>query len=68
MTIEGTKLSVSDEDAPETAETTSQSEPSPRVGEGVGVFRGIILMLLSYALFGFLIWLAWHAWRQSRLH
>ena len=39
-------------------------EPSPEIGEGLGVFRALLLMLILYLAAGFLLWFAWHAWRH----
>jgi len=43
-------------------------ETSAPIGEGVGLFRGLLLMLLFYAALGWALWFAWHAWRQWQAH
>jgi hypothetical protein len=45
-----------------------EEAPAPqtlkRPDEGIGVFRALILTLLSYAALGSAIWIAWHAWQN----
>ena len=44
------------------------AEFSRRAGEGLGVFRALLLMLIFYLASGWAIWFAWHAWRHWRAH
>ena len=37
---------------------------SQGIGEGLGVFRALILMVILYLAAGFLVWFAWHAFRH----
>jgi len=57
----GTEPSVATEETPD-------REPLQRVGEGIGVFRALLLTVLFYVAFGFMIWFAWQAWRHWRAH
>ena len=40
----------------------------PHVGEGLGVFRGLLLMLLLYFAIGILGWFGWNAFRHLHIH
>ena len=47
-------------------ETPARETPVP-VEEGIGVFRGLWLTVLFYLVVAFVIWFAWHAWKQGRV-
>lgn len=49
-------------------EDTCVREYSKPLGEGLGVFRALMLMLIFYFVLGGILWYAWHAWRGSRGH
>ena len=67
MSTEVTKASVAGQDQI-VAEEALEREPSRRIGEGVGVFRALLLTILFYGAFGFLAWFAWHAFQHWRGH
>jgi len=69
MSTEGTKATAAAATkAPAVSEDTQEREVPQHVGEGVGVFRALILTALLYIAFGFLIWFAWNLFRQWRGH
>ena len=68
MSTKGTKVSVAGTEPSVAPEETPDREPSQRIGEGIGVFRGLLLTALLYIAFGFLVWFAWHAWRHWPAH
>ncbi len=68
MSTKGIKASVAGTEPTGAAEEAPNREPLQRVGEGIGVFRALLLNFLFYVAFGFLIWLAWHAWRHWHPH
>ena len=45
---------------------TPEQQPSKRMGEGLGVFRALLLTAIFYVAFGFLAWFAWHAFMNWR--
>lgn len=49
---------------PPPADPEPPVDESCDVGEGLGVFRALFLILIFYAASGLLIWFAWHAWRH----
>ena len=68
MSTKGTDAPVA---APKTivaAEETSEQQPAKRMGEGLGVFRALLLTAIFYIAFGFLAWVAWHAFMNWRAH
>jgi hypothetical protein len=65
MGTEGTKASLAgSNESP--AEEKVERKPAPRTGEGVGVFRALLIMALFYVVFGLLIGLAWYAFQHWR--
>lgn len=50
------------------AEEAPATEPVRRIGEGLGVFRALLLMIMFYAAVGFLAWFGWHAFQHWRGH
>ena len=46
------------------AEQSSERQNSKPMGEGLSVFRGLLIMMLFYIAFGFFIWFAWQALRH----
>jgi len=67
MSTEVTKPTLAEE-TPASAEEAKGTTSSEGLGEGLAVFRALLLMVLSYVVFGFLGWIAWHAFRQWRGH
>ena len=67
MNAQNTKASIP---PPETAakEETCLREVARPAGEGLGVFRAFVLVLIFYFALGGILWYAWHAWRQWRAH
>ena len=61
MNSEHTKPIVASDEMP-------ASEPAKPVNEGVGVFRGLILTALLYALIGGVAWFAFFAWKHWLAH
>jgi hypothetical protein len=49
-------------------EETPVRESSGPIGEGLGVFRALILMVIFYVVSASIIWFAWHAWRHWHTH
>jgi hypothetical protein len=49
-------------------EETPLHEFSKPLGEGLGVFRALMLMLIFYVVLGGILWYASHAWRHWRAH
>ena len=50
------------------ARRATESEHPRSVGEGLGVFRGLLLMLFFYLAIGFLGWLGWNAFMHWHTH
>ncbi len=50
------------------ADERAEAQPSKRVGEGLGVFRALILMSVFYVVLGMLGWLLWHLFRHWHSH
>jgi len=50
------------------AEEATAKGPSERIGEGLGVFRALLLMILFYVAFGILAWYGWHVFHHWRGH
>jgi len=48
-------------------ESSEQQNPT-RLGEGLAVFRALLIMAMFYVAFGFLAWFGWHAFKQWRGH
>jgi len=66
MSTEGTKASIADPRPSDAIEEASESATSQRIGEGLGVFRALILTALFYLALGSLLWGLWQAiayWR-----
>jgi hypothetical protein len=68
MSSEGTKAPLAGTDTSGAAEETERPETRQRPGEGIGVFRALIITALIYAVLGFLIWFAWDAFFHVRGH
>jgi len=68
MSTQGTKRSIANPLSAVTAEVTPERERPRRTGEGVGVFRALLITVLIYAACGFLLWYAWHVFRHWRAH
>jgi hypothetical protein len=64
MSTKGIKAQVAGTEPPVAPDEAPDREPLQRVGEGIGVFRALLLTALFYVAFGFMIWFAWHAWRH----
>lgn len=65
MGTEGTKVSLAGPNE-STAEQKIEQEPSQGMGEGVGVFRALLIMALFYLAFGLSIWFVWHTFQRWR--
>jgi hypothetical protein len=50
------------------AEEQAQRQPPQRMGEGMGVFRGLWFTLLLNLVLALFIWFAWHAFQHWRGH
>jgi len=68
MSTESTKARMADTGAPGAVQETQQSAVSQPMGEGLGVFRALLLTALFYVMFGSLIWFPWHAFTSLRSH
>jgi hypothetical protein len=68
MSTEGTNAPIVAAKTTVAAEQASERQNSKRMGEGLSVFRGLLIMALFYAAFGFLLWFAWHALKHSHSH
>jgi len=66
MSTQGTKDSMAETRAPGAVEETPDSKASRRMGEGLGVFRALLLTALFYISLGFLLWFAWHTFQHWR--
>ena len=66
MSTESTKLPITGEKTAEVEEAPASERPP--VGEGIGVFRALLLTILAYATFGFIAWYAWHVFRHLHWH
>ena len=68
MSTEGNKATAIHPKAPAVPEETRGREATQPADEGVGLFRGLIIMALFYLAFGFLVWFAWTLFSQWRGH
>jgi len=68
MSTDSPDASAAPSEPPESGEETSPRPPSARIDEGLGVFRGLILMLIFYAASALLVWAGWQAWRHWHTH
>ena len=68
MSTESIKACMADSDAPGAVEETPELEAPQPIGEGLGVFRALLLTVLFYIVSGLLVWLAWHAVQLLRGH
>ena len=66
MSTDVTKAPLDGQQATD-ARKVSETE-RPHVGEGLGVFRGLLLTLLFYIAIGVLGWFAWNALRHWHTH
>jgi hypothetical protein len=68
MSTEGTDTPVAAAKTTLIPAASSERQNPPRIGEGLGVFRALLIMVLFYVAFGFLAWFGWHAFKQWRSH
>ena len=68
MSMEGTKASAADPKTEVGPGEASEREPSQPIGEGLGVFRALLITVLFYIAFGFLICFAWFAFAHRHAH
>ncbi len=68
MSTEGTNAPVVAAKTIVAAEETSEQQNPQRVGEGLGVFRALLLTVAFYFAFGVLAWVAWLAFKHWRGH
>ena len=58
--------------APRTCSAAEEQTPprdfSEPLGEGLGVFRALMLMLIFYLVLGGILWYGWLAWRHWCAH
>ena len=65
MSTDPTEPTVSPLEASEAAEQPMALEVAER-GEGIGVFRALILTVLIYSAGASILWFAWRVWRHWR--
>lgn len=56
---------------PNNSAADGEMRPRPRsreLGEGLGVFRALLLMAIFYLAAGGIVWLIWSAFRHLRTH
>ena len=68
MSTESTNAPIAAQKAIVDAAETPEQQPSKRMGEGLGVFRALLLTAILYVAFGFLAWFAWHALMNPHHH
>lgn len=69
MTTEGPKATAAvPSEAPLAAKEQPEQESAQHGGEGIGVFRALLLTALFYIALGFAVWFAWNLFRQWRGH
>ena len=64
MSTKGTDAPVVNQEDIAASNAATEREPAPRMGEGLGVFRALLLTALLYLAFGSLVWFTWHMFRQ----
>jgi hypothetical protein len=67
MSTDVSKAPLDGQEATGISQASESSRPHP-AGEGLGVFRGLLLMVLFYIAIGFLGWFAWNAFRHWHAH
>ena len=68
MSTDPSDASAAHSDDSEPGEETPVRATSNGVGEGLGVFRALLLMLFFYAASAAVIWFGWQAWRHWHTH
>lgn len=68
MSTDGNKATAVHPKTPAVTDETRETGTVQHADEGIGVFRGLIMMALFYVVFGFLIWFAWSVFSQWRGH
>lgn len=68
MSTEATKPTAADTKVSMAAEETPEPDLKQRIGEGLGVFRALLLTIVFYMAFGSILWFAWHAFKHWRAH
>ena len=68
MSTDPSDASAAHSEDSESGQGTPVRETSNGIGEGLGVFRALLLMLIFYAASASILWFAWQAWRHWRGH
>ena len=68
MSTKGTEAPIVNQEAIDASDAQSEGQVAPRMGEGLGVFRALLLTAFFYIACGSLVWFAWHMFRQWRRH